>query len=87
MAINVDRLRQGLQEYHSGLNRHVGQLEHDFENIEGRFMALSREYEGQAAEEFRNAWSQTASWFRDYINQTRQLSDVLEERTRALNPL
>jgi len=84
MGLNIDRLRSGLRDYQNHLERHVQKLNSSFNSLQSRFMALSREYDGRAAEEFRSSWSKTAAWFKDYIKQTRKLSKILDERLKYL---
>jgi uncharacterized protein YukE len=87
MATNVDKLREGLRNYNDSLDSHLEKLLLDFESLMGHYSHFRQEYEGQAAEEFKAVWEQTARWFEDYINITQSLSRTLEERIDSLNPV
>jgi len=85
MALNVDQLREGLKQYNESLNHHLGKLSPDFEELMRFYAHLNTTYEGLAAEEFKLAWEQTASWFEEYQQTAEQLAKFLEERTDHLN--
>lgn len=87
MATNVDQLRAGLTEYQQSLQKHVKQLEGDFEELQPLWAGLRCEYESAAAEELLVAWSETARWFEEYMQNTRHLSQFLEDRITHLNSL
>jgi uncharacterized protein YukE len=87
MATNVDKLREGLRNYNDSLNNHLEKLNQDFDSLMGHYVHFRQEYEGQAAEEFKAVWEQTARWFEDYINISQSLSKTLTERIDSLNPV
>jgi len=87
MAMNVNQFKADLAEYQRSLEKHVKQLEQDFEELQPLWAGLSSEYGGESAEELLAAWSQTASWFEEYMHNTRNLSRFLEDRIIYLNSL
>ncbi|RKD98744.1 hypothetical protein [Marinifilum flexuosum] len=87
MAVNVDHLKEGLREYNLSLNNHLEQLQSDFDSLMGHYAHFKQEYEGQAAEEFKTVWEQTAIWFDDYIKSAKNLASTLEERVDSLDPM
>jgi len=85
MALNVDKLREGLNDYNNSLNNHLNQLRNDFNSLMNFFMQFAKEYEGQAADDFKNQWERTARWFEEYMNDSSNLSQTLEERIQYLD--
>lgn len=85
MGTNVDLLREGLNAYNQSLEKHVIRLREDFDSLMNGFYHLNQEYEGQAADEFKTAWKNTANWFQEYMDSTQSLSVFLEERITSLN--
>lgn len=85
MATNVDILREGLRNYNASLNGHLEKLLLNYDSLMEQYSHFRQEYEGQAAEDFKAVWEQTARWFENYINITQSLSKTLEERIDSLN--
>ena len=81
MAINVDKLREGLEQYHDSSTKHLNLLKNDFEVLMDFYKRFSTEYEGQAAEQFKASWDRTSKWFESYIKLSLQLTKTLQERT------
>ena len=77
-------LLAGLREYHVSLERHLAQLRTEFDSLQNRWYAFSTVYEGDAADQFRAGWLRTVSRFQEYINQTQQISSILEKRIERL---
>lgn len=87
MALDVDQLRTGLEEYRQTLYRQREQLRGDFDSLQRSFAALWGEYGGVMAEEFQDRWGRTAEWFGEYVETTRQLDQFLAERLEQLRHL
>lgn len=83
MGLDVDKLRAGLLNYNHSLERHVQKLRDDFDSLKSFYHRLNQEYEGQAAEEFKNSWDKTAMWFEEYITDAERLSRTLEDRIES----
>ncbi|MGD1957390.1 MAG: hypothetical protein ACFB2Y_00960 [Fulvivirga sp.] len=84
MAINVDKLREGLEQYHDSSKRHLDLLKNDFEVLSNFYHQLAAEYEGQAADQFKASWDRTSTWFESYIELGQQLTKTLKERVEKL---
>ena len=87
MALDVDRLRSGLEEYRKSLERQQSQLANDFRELESLFAALFAAYGGRMAKELHHDWSRTAQWFEMYLHATKNLGQHLVERTDELKHL
>ena len=77
-------LLQGLQDYHQLLERHVIELQAEYDSLLRIWSAFSSVYEGDAADQFKAGWMRTDLNFKDYINATRKISMMLEDRIEAL---
>lgn len=84
MALDVEKLGQGLDDYHASLEKHLGELAADFNVLQEFFHRLASNYGGSTAEQFKIAWGRTAEWFDGYMTEGRELSQFLEERINAL---
>lgn len=84
MALNIDRLREGLEVYLKSLNSHNGNLQEDYKQLQEIFTFLVGVYEGESAEAFKSSWLRTADWFENYIQETEQLKILLRDRLDAL---
>jgi uncharacterized protein YukE len=87
MGLDIDKLRDGLLNYNQSLNKHLQKLRDDYDALMSFYLRLNQEYEGQAAEEFKNSWDKTAKWFEEYIANASNLSKTLEERIESLKPV
>lgn len=87
MAVDTRIFLAGLRDYAGALTRHAGDLEHEFRDLSGVWSAFSETYEGTGADLFRSHWSRTEQAFREYIEQSRKIRSLLEERTEALAKL
>lgn len=85
MALDVDKLRNGLEEYHATVLRHRKQLESEYAELHRHFNGLFEVYGGNMANEFRHRWATTAQWFEDYLNKTADLDRFLSERIEQLH--
>ena len=77
-------LLAGLEEYHRRLELHVSKMEQEYQVLDKRWQAFSRVYEGNAAEQFRSGWRRTGEGFTVYIEQSRKILRILEERIHSL---
>lgn len=84
MAVNTAVLLAGLEEYHKQLTKHISQMEQEYQQLERQWLAFSRVYEGNAAEQFRSGWKRTTDGFRVYVDEGRSISKVLQERIDSL---
>jgi hypothetical protein len=87
MATDVDRLRVGLGAYRESLARHLARLSDDFAGVQDCWAALDQEYEGHAAEEFRQRWNATADWFKQYEIALHRMVAMIDERSQHLRAL
>jgi len=83
---NVDtrKLLQGLEDYRSTLDRHLQELNTEFNVMQQRWHALNSVYTGDAADEFRRYWSVTTSRFEEYLQRTHRIAAMLDERIESL---
>lgn len=84
---NSRLLLAGLTEYRNSLERHLGQLTSEYQQLEGRWRAFNSVSEGDYADQFRAGWMQTEARFRAYINQSQKIKALLNERISALEVL
>lgn len=85
MALNVDKLREGLKDYENSLRNHLHHLKSDYESLTHFYIQFANEYDGQAADEFKNHWERTSRWFEDYMSASNTLLQTLEERIKYLD--
>jgi uncharacterized protein YukE len=78
------KLLLGLEDYQKHLHQHVTQLQQEYQQLEGRWHAFRDVYAGDAADQFKPGWEQTAQGFREYLQQTKQIMSTLEERIESL---
>lgn len=77
-------LLAGLEEYHRVLGHHVSQLSSEFQTLAGIWSRFDTVYEGEAANQFKAGWRRTTQMFQEYLEQTHQISAMLDERIDAL---
>jgi len=77
-------LLAGLEEYHQLLDRHILELQTEYDSLLNVWSAFSSVYEGDAADQFKTGWTRTDFNFKDYIEATRKISKMLEDRISAL---
>jgi len=87
MALNVDKLKNGLIKYNDSLIEHLNRLQADFEQLKVHYHFFANEYEGREADEFRLTWEQTMRWFEEYADDSIKLSKLLEERVNHLQKI
>jgi hypothetical protein len=87
MALNVDKLREGLVHYRTTLERQRKTLRSEYEQVQRLFHGLFQVYGGRMSEEFQRRWLVTAQWFEEYLAKTAQLERFLKERTEQLRQL
>lgn len=80
-------LLAGLLEYRNSLERHLGQVTAEYQQVEGRWRAFNAVSEGDYAEQFRSGWMKTESRFRTYINQSQKIKALLNDRISDLEAL
>lgn len=81
---DTSKLLHGLEEYQKQLRQHVTQLQQEYQHLEGRWHAFRDVYAGDAADQFKPGWEQTAQGFREYLLQTKQITSILETRIESL---
>lgn len=77
-------LLAGLEEYCRRLEQHMSRLEQEYHDLDKRWQTFSRAYEGNAAEQFRTGWRRTGEGFSVYLEQSRKILHILEQRINAL---
>lgn len=82
--INVDELRTNLDAYQRSLENRVNQLGTDYHDLDLAWQGLNNCYGGTSAEEFQQAWSETAEWFQHYIECTTAMAIELRARIDQL---
>jgi len=87
MALDVDKLRMGLEEYRRTLEVQRNALQSEYQELQRHFNALFAVYGGNMAEEFRQRWGKTANWFEDYLNKAAVLDQFLAERIEQLRQM
>jgi hypothetical protein len=87
MALDVDRLRTGLEDYRGTLELQRHALRSEYVELQRRFHALFAVYGGGMAEEFRHRWERTAGWFEAYLNKAAALDQFLADRIEQLRHL
>lgn len=80
----ADRLLMGLIDYHESVTKHVQDLEQEFESLTREWRRFESVYEGDAAAEFKNLWHKSSANFQDYMERSRRILAVLEERISFL---
>jgi hypothetical protein len=87
MALDVDRLRAGLDDYRRLLALQRERLQGEFSELQQLFDALWAEYGGAMAEDFQQRWGVTVEWFEEYLHNAKHLDHFLEERIEQLRHL
>lgn len=87
MALDVDKLREGLNDYRSELERQREQLSAQHAHIQRCFDALFTIYGGRMSEELQHNWSRTSQWFEAYVERTHRLDRFMVERAENLKEL
>ena len=82
--VDTRKLLRGLENYQKQLRQHVMQLQQEYQHLEGRWRAFRDVYAGNAADQFKPGWEQTAQNFREYLEQTKTIMSILEERIELL---
>lgn len=82
--VDTRKLLRGLEGYHKQLLQHVIDLQKEYQHLAGRWHAFRDVYAGDAADQFKPGWEQTALGFRAYLLQTKQIMSILEERIESL---
>ncbi len=81
------QLLQGLREYHRSLERHLGELRSEYQQLENYWQAFNSVAEGNYADQFRSGWLHTQGQFQEYINQSEKIKLLLGERIESLSQL
>jgi hypothetical protein len=87
MALDVDLLRSGLDDYRRQLARQREQLRLQHAEINRTFESLFAVYGGRMSEELHHHWARTSEWFETYIDRTGKLDRFLESRITELKNL
>ena len=80
-------LLAGLEEYRSVLERHLSRLTAEYHQLDNTWRQFNDASEGDYANQFRSGWIRTSQRFQEYIEQTQQISIVLDERIEHLRKL
>ena len=87
MALDVDQLRVGLDDYRRMLALQRERLQDEFMELQQLFDLLWAQYGGAMAEDFQHHWGVTAEWFEEYLHDAKHLDLFLAERIEALRHL
>ncbi|RBP44257.1 hypothetical protein DES53_10476 [Roseimicrobium gellanilyticum] len=87
MALDVDKLREGLDHYRTTLGHQRNDLHTEVQEINRSFHALFGAYGGRMAEDLQRHWSDTARWFEEYLDKSTHLDHFLQERIEELRHL
>ncbi len=77
-------LLHGLTEYRSALDRHLEQLQFDFQHLLLRWNHCNSVWDGDGADQFRDHWNITTDRFDYYLQRTRTIAQMLDERIEYL---
>jgi hypothetical protein len=77
-------LLAGLEAYQRSVERHLASLNQEFEEVGRCWLALDEVFAGNAADEFRPIWENTAHRFREYVDHTTAIVRILGERIESL---
>jgi hypothetical protein len=80
-------LLTGLLEYRNSLERHLGKVTAEYQQVDGRWRAFNAVSEGDYAEQFRSGWLKTEARFKAYIEQSQKIKVLLNERISDLEAL
>lgn len=84
MVVDSRILLAGLEQYCRALDKHLTNLQAEYQQLDNTWRGFSAVYQGDAADEFREGWMRTAQRFQEYIEQTLRISQILEARIEAL---
>jgi hypothetical protein len=87
MALDVDQLRTGLDDYRRILALQRERLQDEFTDLQQLLDLLWSQYGGAMAEDFQHRWGVTAEWFEEYLHNAKHLDLFLAERIEALRHL
>lgn len=85
MALNVDQLKGGLDDYHQLLQTHIINTSNDLVRMQQVFVKLQNTYDSERAQEFNEKWRAAASWIQEYLDSMQELDKFLMERRDQLN--
>lgn len=80
-------LLTGLEEYRRVLEIHLSRLTEEYQHLDSIWRQFNVEAEGDYADQFREGWMRTTQRFQEYIEQTRKINVVLNERIEHLRRL
>jgi hypothetical protein len=84
MTTDASLLLRGLEEYRAALNTHMHMVAQEYAQLSQRWQAFNHVFESDAAREFRPHWARTTQRFEEYIEASRRIGVLLDERIEAL---
>jgi uncharacterized protein YukE len=81
---DLSRLLTGLERYRDELQRHEQKVRSEFSGVSKRMSHLNSIYEGAAATEFKSHFARSQRSLNDYLEGTRRIQGVLDERIQKL---
>lgn len=73
-----------LKAYFATLERHLSQVNIGNEQLKNQWLRFNSVSEGNYADQFRTGWEKTQAQFYEYINQSKKIIDLLENRLQYL---
>lgn len=77
-------LLAGLQAFSTSFRRHAQQIGEDYHHLHQSFLRLSFTFQGDAADEFYARWTRTSEVFREFIDKSDKMNQLLLESIQAL---
>jgi uncharacterized protein YukE len=82
--MDANLLRQGLFEYITALDRQLAEMRGQGERLAATWANTREVYQGQGAEEFRNAYESSATMLTNYVQALETILPILRKRLTAL---
>lgn len=77
-------LLNSLKAYRKSLERHLNNVQAEFDALQARWYAFDAVYAGDAAEEFKKGWALTTANFQEYLSRVQAISKMLDGRIEHL---
>lgn len=77
---NTRILADKMQTYHKTVEKHLTQVDSEFQRLHQRWLRLRQNFAGDSADEFRPVWEGTERMFREYSEAASQIQRILAKR-------
>jgi uncharacterized protein YukE len=84
---DVDVLLTKLEAYHGSVNRHLQTLDAEFRELQIHWRALSEQYGGKAAEQFKAHWAGVSDVFEKHVQRGGEIGHALGQSIDDLREL